>query len=341
MKILIGTFTFYPEGNGVAEVAGKAALGSRFKGQVEACQDFVASFQCDVMVFHCWNSWPLDLALSVARRNPAKKVIVSHSYSPHIWHPSPRFAWGLGAWARLQPYFWSFPRQMAKVDHLVVLSEHRDFGRFLDRTLMGLLRDPRWSAIPNGASIRLAPADLSDFRAQYGIAPGELLVLHVANYCDRKNQIAALRAFAKAKVPNAVLVFIGSEENEYALRLKQRLREMEGEALRVLILDHVPKEMIFAAYRAADLFVLSSKVETQPLALLDAMACGFRLFRPIPVASRNFRAGRSFRRKNKWPERSESLRATRLCAKSWAGRGFGLSIPPIIGTRSCTGWNIY
>lgn len=317
MNILIATFTFYPEGNGVSEVAsvhafglarrghnvtvvctsnkerkkvdfppnlkvvefqvsGSAELGRGFSGQVKEYQDFLASFECDVIFVHCWNVWPLDAAWPALKRNRAKKVMVSHGYTAHLWNRVPKFPWGLGVWLRMQPYFWKFPSHIRTFDHMVVLSSKKDWSRFIDRTLMDYLGNPNWSAIPNGASIRDASEELPDFRASYGISSGELLVLNVANYCDRKNQIVALRSFASASLKNAVLVFIGEEENNYALAMKKTLREMERDhpGLKVLILDHISKKMIRAAYRAADLLVLPSKAETQPLVLIDAMACG-------------------------------------------------------------------
>jgi len=55
--------------------------------------------------------------------------------------------------------------------------------------------------------------------------------------------------------------------------------------------------MINAAYRTADVFVLSAKVETQPLAILDAMAQGFHLFPPTRDVCRIPRPGSSSGRK--------------------------------------------
>ena len=102
------------------------------------------------------------------------------------------------------------------------------------------------------------------------------MALYVARYDESKNQAAALRAFFRAKIENSILVFIGTEFNEYSHRL-QRLEQTvapSGQRSRVFYLQRLPKEMIRAAYRAADVFVMPSKAEVQPLVVLDAMACG-------------------------------------------------------------------
>ena len=269
----------YPPNLKVVEfnISGSSDFREGFQGDVAKYADFVATFQCDAIILHCWHTWSLDVAFPVLNRNSAKKILVSHGYTKHMAEIHSRFPWGLGAWIGWQPYVWSFASQVKKLDTIVFLSERRDWLRFFDRKLVDFLGYPKTAVIPNGASIRLSSETLPDFRKQFSIAPDELLLLNVANFCDRKNQISTLRSFAEAELENATLVFIGSEvSNNYAERLLEVHRELKARhpRLRVQILDHIPREQIFAAYHAADLFVLSAKVETQPLALIDAMACG-------------------------------------------------------------------
>ncbi len=98
------------------------------------------------------------------------------------------------------------------------------------------------------------------------------LVLCVANYTEKKGQETVLRAFLEASLDHSALVFIGGEFNSYTERLK-KIHSAHPEA-RVLFLEKQDQESIHAAHRAANLFALASKSEAQPLVLLDAMGAG-------------------------------------------------------------------
>jgi glycosyltransferase involved in cell wall biosynthesis len=110
---------------------------------------------------------------------------------------------------------------------------------------------------------------------QYGVRE-EFLVLCVSAYGENKYQEGVLRAFRRADLKNARLVFIGNEFNDYSERLQRinKLLPASGSPESVLFLEKLTPDAIRAAYQASDLFVLSSKGETQPLVLLSAMACG-------------------------------------------------------------------
>lgn len=98
------------------------------------------------------------------------------------------------------------------------------------------------------------------------------VVLCVSNYTKNKGQETVLRAFLEADLEGSALIFIGSEFNAYSERLKSALSNHAK--ARILFLDKQNQESISAAYRAADLFALASKSEAQPLVLLDAMGSG-------------------------------------------------------------------
>ena len=315
MKILITSFTFPPQANGVAEVVrahafGLAARGHEivvatqpdprrgamkfpngisvrefevaghwhrhrgYQGTVAAYQEFVASAAVDVVMCHCWQVWSTDLALPALGRNPARKILVSHGYDAHHRPRQPRFPWGFGQWLFGQPYVWRLPAMLRVLDHIVFLSPHVDRGRFFDHWVLKHFGGPPSSAIPNGADLELTAGTGTEFRREHSL-DGAFMVLYLSSYMASKNQAAALRAFSAAGLPRTALVFIGHELNDYARHL-QRLSEQlpRAEGSRVLFLEKLSREQIRAAYQAADLVMLTSVAETQPLVLLDAMACG-------------------------------------------------------------------
>jgi glycosyltransferase involved in cell wall biosynthesis len=316
LKILVSSFTFPPHANGVSEIARtqSAELAKRghevtvvtgfdaartpadsppgvavrqFKvsgaGNIRGgCQgdtvgygQFIASYDGDIILCNCWQIWATDVAMEFFGRTKARKVIVSQGFSAQIWHPNPRFAWGLGQWLVAQPYVLRLPRMMKAFDRLVFLSPLCDAGRFFDHWVARRLVPDRISIIPNGVHLLELEKAGADFRQLWNIAT-KYLLLNVANYCDRKNQIATLRDFIQANRSDATLVFIGSEFNDYSASMKTLYESSRAKFPRaqVLFLEKIPRQTINAAYRAADLFVLSAKEEAQPLAILDAMACG-------------------------------------------------------------------
>ena len=89
-----------------------------------------------------------------------------------------------------------------------------------------------------------------------------------------RTSLLAVRAFRRAKLTDATLVLIGNEFGDYseAVRRQDVLLQKEFPGGRVVWLEKLSREQTCAAYRAADLFVLPSKAETQPIVLLEAMA---------------------------------------------------------------------
>ena len=257
------------------KVSGAAIFQGGCQGETTRYEQFIASYEGDVILCNGWQNWATDLALASFPKSKARKVIVSHGFNAHVWYPHLRFAWGLGQWLRAQPYVWRLPKMMKAFDRLVFLSARCDGGRFFDHWFASRFFSDRVSIIPNGVNLaELGPAR-TDFRQRWNIT-SKYLLLNVANYADRKNQIATLRDFMRANRPDATLVFIGSEFNDYSANLKSFYESSRAAfpQAQAMFLEKIPKPDINAAYRAADVFILSAKQETMPLAILDAMACG-------------------------------------------------------------------
>jgi glycosyltransferase involved in cell wall biosynthesis len=261
----------------VAEFAvdGSASARFRFTGEVERYRDFIRSFTCDFIVCQCWDAWSTSLAQNVFKDNPAKKVLVSHGFTSHLlnFHPKPFF--GLGVWLGTLPVALTAPRIMRFFDHVVFISKRKDLRRFFDHTLAHWTGYHAHSIIPNGISRDIAEPAKVNFREKYGVQT-RYTVLNVANFCDRKNQMLALAVFAEANVPESTFVLIGSERNQYAVKLEEYLRRLRssGFGLPVKILYNVPRPDVAAAFQSADVFLLTAKAETMPFALLEAISIG-------------------------------------------------------------------
>jgi glycosyltransferase involved in cell wall biosynthesis len=313
MKLLITTFTYPPNKDGVAEASRHLAESLVEKGwrvtvatgtcsesarspevevvrfglgpeslrspegrrEITRYQEFVLHGGFDVVVNQCWEAWPTTYLQPVIRDLNAAKVMVSHGYALHLfeWQSKPWF--GLGVWFRgLKWTIANLVPLIRRYDALVFLSPAKDLRRFFDHAVASLMGHKRIATIPNAAPRRTPDVSPGEFRHRYGIANG-LLVLCVANYCERKNQKLALRAFREAKVPDSTLVFIGSELGEYGRSLVEFDEKLKSNSQgKVLFLEKITREETLEAFAASDVFMLAARAETQPIVLIEAMAAG-------------------------------------------------------------------
>ncbi|WP_080054339.1 glycosyltransferase family 4 protein [Spirosoma aerolatum] len=309
MKVLIASFTFPPEENGVSFVAYQHALGlhkagyeieiatSRqanrvheqwpmfrihefavsgngvwvrpFRGEIEAYRQFLTEFDGDVIFFHAWESWPLELAVDVLPQIRAKTVVVSHGLS-FTWRP-PGLS-GYLRWLVFQPYGFSFRKKLSQFDHRVFLTQKVDKIRFYDHYLAQQQGIQDYTVIPNGPSLQNTPLPAGKtFRETYQIAPRRV-ILCVSNYYPTKGQHDLLAAFLDTQPTDTALVFIGSYSSEYSKQLEKQAGNLLNKT--VYLLTAISRDQVAAAYREAVLFATASQVDVQPLMLIDAMAFG-------------------------------------------------------------------
>lgn len=306
--ILISTWTYPPQRNGVAHVAWQHAKGlvelgydvtvvtsfdpcrkventkvkvvqfeikgnysprtmlKPFKGDIKGYRQFIRNFRGDVILFHTCTVWNTATVLDILPKIKTKSILISHGVSFNTGSFLARLAW--------RPYVWRLNKTYNTFDQVVFLTKKSDKDRFLDKYLMDKKRFSRWSVIPNGSSFEKFQSVLPDFRNSSSIDKKQKLILCVSAFTQMKNQEMALNAFLNGGFKNATLVFIGEEMNEYARKLENKVRSLINSTGKVLLLTGLEREMIYAAYKAADIFLLPSRTEAQPLVLLDSMASG-------------------------------------------------------------------
>ena len=116
--------------------------------------------------------------------------------------------------------------------------------------------------IPNGVPVASQPHSRQPWNPA---SPVRLLA--VGRLADQKDPLGLLRAFAKAGLPNAVLTFIGAGPLEDDAR---QLAKQLGLSTHVKFLG--TRQDVRDLMREADIFVMHSKYEGMPMALLEAGA---------------------------------------------------------------------
>jgi glycosyltransferase involved in cell wall biosynthesis len=113
-------------------------------------------------------------------------------------------------------------------------------------------------------------------RERLGISQGELAVLILGTICERKGQIELIEAVARMdeRQSSRIKCFIvGSQVHEYTERLKSAVQALPiSKRSRIVIAPETSDAALY--YSAADLFVCSSRIESFPRVILEAMAAG-------------------------------------------------------------------
>jgi len=315
MNVLIASFTFPPNRDGVSAAAELMATGfaqrgwtvdvatepatdlrpqlhqrirvhefnirgglhprNPFTGDVEEYRLFLLSDHWDVIVFHSY-AWTVYVAAPLLPSLRAKKILVSHGFGALIWTRRRRFPYGLGSWFLSAYQSVIALKWMRSIDRLVVLSNRVDFGTFYDHLLAKAAGRPPIAVIPNGVDLDETCLGNSNFRERIGAGVDTFVFLCVAHYSERKDQGYAARAFRRAGLENALLVFIGPEFNEFSERFRAEDARLASpcELKRIVWMEKQNRRDTVGALETCDAFVLSAKHEAQPIAILEAMRSG-------------------------------------------------------------------
>jgi glycosyltransferase involved in cell wall biosynthesis len=129
--------------------------------------------------------------------------------------------------------------------------------------------------LPTGIPMeKFTTGDRCGFRRQQGIGEDDPLALYVGRVAHEKNLPFLLKALTAAlkTLPNLRLVIAGEGPALEGLKRQANAMDIVRNVMFVGYLDR--QRELPSCYAAADLFVFSSKTETQGLVLLEAMAMG-------------------------------------------------------------------
>ena len=110
-------------------------------------------------------------------------------------------------------------------------------------------------------------------RIKLGLSDETVAILCVGTLCERKGQmdlVEAFRALPGAISSKVQILLVGDAGGKYPKVIKDRCRSLRHNGIRVIR----PTDSIASFYAAADVFVLSSRVESFPRVVLEAMAFG-------------------------------------------------------------------
>jgi len=256
------------------DIRGGPLLRGGVQGETDRYINFVRNGGFDALLAMCLDTWPVSLLLNELPRLSMRKVLLSHGFSAQNWYPHRRPPWGLGAWLRGLIFTAHTFSYLRRFDAVVFNSERRDFGRFLDHSIATWIRHPKIAIMPNSVDPAFFQKSVLSFRDVFDIRQPTLF-LCVANYSARKNQSLALNAFVQAALPNASLIFIGSDSNKHSRNLEQAADLADlAPGTSIHVLTGISRRLTMAAFQEATAFVLPALEETQPFVLLESMAAG-------------------------------------------------------------------
>jgi glycosyltransferase involved in cell wall biosynthesis len=135
------------------------------------------------------------------------------------------------------------------------------------------------TVLPTPVAIPENPGDGASFRARHGIPTDRPVLVHVGRIAHEKNIGFLLEVTAKLResIPEVLLIVAG--EGPAVPSLRRRAKQLGiGQNTRFVGYQDRSKDL-WDCFAAGDVFVFSSRTETQGLVLLEAMALG------IPVVS--------------------------------------------------------
>ncbi len=131
---------------------------------------------------------------------------------------------------------------------------------------------------PNGPQEQFRPFkwETSMLKVNRALGIDKPYILHVGDWCPRKNQIGLIRAFGQLVKNHPSLkhhLVLAGKHTCFSPRVLTEIRR-SGAENRIVITGFVDDELLPALYNAADVFVFPSWYEGFGLPVIEAMACG-------------------------------------------------------------------
>lgn len=221
-------------------------------------------------------------------------VFRSHGIATNFkiyWNRPPFF--GFVSW--LKRVFRAFCNAVEgrRLSQEVFLDGKKGFFQNFDVTLASVFHPRNVSFIPN-AFESLSNSGVNDFRTRFGLDSAKPVFLCVANYCDRKGQVDAVRIIRRHPELDAWFVFVGSERNDTL----DRVERLAGGDDRIRFLHGIARSDVVDAINDCDAAFLFARQEQQPLFLLEAMSCGKPWFCTDVGSVSKMKGGIVLRRRN-------------------------------------------
>jgi glycosyltransferase involved in cell wall biosynthesis len=141
---------------------------------------------------------------------------------------------------------------------------------------------PEWShidVVPTGIDVaRMQHGDNARFRAKYGIADDESVILYLGRIGTEKNVELVIKTFAELRrrgEEKVRFVVAGGGPEQYVAKLKQQAVAMGVE--NIIWTGFVRGQDWLDTYAAADVVLFPSVTETQGLVVVEALAAGVPL----------------------------------------------------------------
>ena len=217
-------------------------------------QNYLINSSFDIMTNFAAQQWATDLALPILNKIKAKKVFVPTGFSKLNFY-------------FYKNYFNKMKKYMKLYDVNVFLSDNYRDINFARKNNVQKIK-----VIPNGASKEeFFKKSKINIRKVLNIPNDHFLILNVGSHTGLKGHFETIRIFNKAGIKKTTLLIIGKHTKSInsCYWQCQLLKLLSGKD--ILIKDLTREETV-AAFKTANVFLFTSKIECSPLVLFESLA---------------------------------------------------------------------